>query len=159
MQAYYSGRLIKQGFLALIVALVAGFVLIFSMIGGLSLSPIPILIEFELPGTTAGWRTVHVGMLMNSIMAIAIGAAMRFVFIEDSAAYRVYLGTAIAVWCNLMFYLFGMFAPNHGVTLEANRLGEASLAGAAAFLPALVGSVTLIYAAFVMWRSEASIES
>lgn len=158
MQAYYSGRLIKQGFLALIVALIAGFVLIFSMIGGMSLSPIPILIEFDVPGSVAGWRTVHVGMLMNAVMAIAIGSSMRAVFIEESAAYRVYLGTAIAIWCNLMFYLFGMFAPNRGVTLEANRLGEASLAGAAAFLPALIGSVTLIYAAFVMWRAEASKE-
>jgi hypothetical protein len=159
MQAYYSGRLIKHGFLALVVALIAGFLLIFSMIGGMSLSPVPILIEFELPGGVEGWRVVHVGMLMNSIMAIAIGAAMRTVHLEESAAYRVYMGTAIAIWCNFMFYLFGMFAPNRGVTLEANRLGEASLAGAAAFIPALIGSVTLIYAAVVMWRSEANTSS
>ncbi|CAA0104188.1 Styrene-oxide isomerase [Zhongshania aliphaticivorans] len=158
MQAYYSGRLIKQGFLALIVALVAGFLLIFSMIGGMSLSPVPILIEFDLPGSIAGWRTVHVGMLMNAIMAIAIGAAMRAVVLEESASYRVFMGTAIAIWCNFAFYIFGMFAPNRGVTLEANRLGEASLAGAAAFLPALLGSVTLIYAAIVMWRAQAKDE-
>lgn len=154
MTDMYSGRLVKQGFLAMIVALLGGFILIWEMIGGASLSPVPLLIEFDVPGDVKGWRTLHVGMLMNAIMAIAIGAAMRHVSLEDITALRVYLGTAIAVWSNFCFYLFGMFAPNHGVTLEANRLGEASLAGAAAFIPALIGSVTLLYACVVMWRAE-----
>lgn len=47
-----------------------------------------------------------------------------------------------------------MFAPNHGLTLQDNRLGEASLAGALAFAPALVGAITLIWALLVVLRSE-----
>lgn len=153
MQTYYSNLLIKNGLVAMLLALFSGFLLIFSMIGGMSLSPLPILIEFELPGTTEGWRVVHVGTLLNGIMAIALGLSMRCFMLTDGQAFRVCMGTAIAVWGNLAFYLFGMFAPNHGVTLEANRLGEASLAGALAFVPALIGAVTLIYAVFVLFRA------
>jgi hypothetical protein len=47
-----------------------------------------------------------------------------------------------------------MFAPNHGITLEANVLGEASMAGAIAFFPALLGAITSIYALFVLLFSE-----
>ena len=51
---------------------------------------------------------------------------------------------------------FGMFAPNRGLTLESNVLGEASLAGALAFFPALIGAVTLFYAVISMLRAEPS---
>ncbi|RZO84203.1 MAG: hypothetical protein EVA65_11390 [Oceanococcus sp.] len=154
MQTHYSNLLIKNGVAAMLVALVAGFLLIFSMIGGLSLSPVPVLFEFDMPGTTEGWRIVHLGMLLNGIMAIVLGVAMRAYVLSDGHARGIQWGTSIAVWGNFCFYIFGMFAPNHGVTLEANRLGEASFAGALAFFPALLGAVTLIYALCVLFRAE-----
>ncbi len=154
MQTHYANLLIKNGLAAMLVALLAGFLLIFSMIGGLSLSPVPIFFEFEMPGDPQGWRIVHLGMLLNGIMAIALGAAMRAYLLTDGQARGIQWGTSIAVWGNFCFYIFGMFAANHGVTLEANRLGEASLAGALAFFPALVGAITLIYALCVLIRAE-----
>ena len=42
------------------------------------------------------------------------------------------------------------FAANHGLSLQDSPLGEASLAGAAAFLPALIGAVSLLVALIVM---------
>ena len=154
MQSHYSNVLVKNGLAAMLVALIAGFLLIFSMIGGILLSPIPYLISFDMPGTTQGWRVLHLGMLMNGLMAIALGLAMRWYALTDNTAMRIHLGTSIAVWGNFCFYLFGMFAPNHGVTLEANRLGEASLYGALAFFPALLGAITLFYATYVLFRAE-----
>lgn len=154
MKNHYSNLLVKNGLAAMFVALAAGFFLVFSMIGGMSLSPIPVLIEFDLPGTTQGWRAVHVGTLLNGIMAIALGACMRLYALSDGQARRVMWGSTIAVWGNFGFYLFGMFAPNHGVTLEANRLGEASIAGGLAFLPALLGAITLMYAVCVLLRAD-----
>ncbi len=154
MQSHYANLLIKNGLVALMVALIAGFFLIFSMIGGLSLSPVPVLIEFDLPGSTKGWRIVHVGTLLNGLMAILLGLTMRAYALTDGQCFRVLWGTALAVWGNFCFYIFGMFAPNHGVTLEANRLGEASFAGALAFFPALLGAITLIYAVYVLLRAE-----
>ncbi|CAA0092540.1 Styrene-oxide isomerase [Zhongshania aliphaticivorans] len=156
MQRHYSSKLMRHGFAGILVSLVTGFILIFAMLGGASLSPIPILIEFDVPGTVQGWRTVHIGMMMNGIMAVALACAMRTVYLNETQAFRVFGGTVLAVWANFMFYFFGMFAPNHGLTLEANALGEASMAGALAFFPALLGAITLFYAVFCMLRAEPS---
>lgn len=138
----------------MLFGLVAGFFLIFSMIGGMSLNPIPAFIGFDMPGTTTGWRITHVGSLMNGIMAIAIASAMRSVFLTDSQSRRVYLGTAIAIWGNFLFYIFGMFAPGHGVTLQDNQLGEANFAGAVAFTTGLIGAITLAWALLTILRAE-----
>lgn len=156
MQRHYSSKLIRHGLASILLSLVAGFILIFAMLGGASLSPIPILIEFDVPGTIKGWRGVHIGMLMNGIMAVTLGCAMRAVYLNEVQSFRVFAGTIMAVWGNSMFYIFGMFAPNHGLTLEANALGEASFAGALAFFPALIGAITLFYAVSCMLKAEPS---
>ncbi len=154
LRIYYANRTINTGLLALLVALLSGFLLIFKMIGGMSLNPLPVFFPFELIGDVNGWRILHVGMMMNGIMAVGLGCVMRMRALADHKASLVSWGILIAVWGNFCFYLFGMFAPNHGVTMEANRLGEASLAGVLAFLPAFIGAVTLIYAVAVLWRAE-----
>lgn len=155
MQNHYSTKTMRHGMTMMVLGLLAGFLLIFSMLGGASLNPFPAFIAFDLPGTEKGWRVVHVGSLMNGIMAMVIGCAMRFFYLTDVKARRVFLGTILAIWGNLSFYIFGMFAPNHGLTLQDNRLGEANWAAALAFAPALLGAVTLILALLIVLRSEA----
>ena len=149
-----SNLLIKNGVAAMIVALFGGFILIWSMIKGISLSPLPFFIDFTIPGTPAGWRTFHLGMLLNGLMAILLGATMRLLVITERGQSIVCWGTVFAIWANCVFYLFGMFAPNHGLTLGTNHVGEGNLAGAIAFLPALIGAVTLIAALIVLFRSR-----
>jgi len=152
MNAIHVNRLIKHGAAAMLIALLAGFGLIWSMIGGASLSPLPIFFEFDMPGTVEGWRIIHLGMLMNGMMAIALGAAVRFLTWAGSGAAWVSWGTVIAVWGNFCFYIFGMFAPNKGVTAGANALGEGTVFGLLAFFPALLGAVTLIIAVIAIMR-------
>ena len=146
--------LFKHGLLAVLVALIAGFCLIFSMIGEISFSPLPFGIPIEMPGTPAGWRVVHLGMMLNGFMALIFGAVLRHLAFDNNAPKRIAWFTVIAVWGNFCFYLFGMFAPNHGVTMGDNRLGDGNLAGALAFLPALVGAVTLLFAVVTMLRGR-----
>ncbi len=150
----YSNRMIKNGLAGMLVALLGGFMLVFVMVGGISLSPVPVLIEADLPGTVAGWRAVHIGMMMNGLMAILLGACLRWFAVGATAAAWVSWGTIVAVWGNFCFYLFAMFAPNRGVTLLGNRLGEGNLAGALAFAPALVGAVTLMIAVVILLRAR-----
>ncbi|AXQ30529.1 hypothetical protein D0B54_18390 [Solimonas sp. K1W22B-7] len=154
MHYLHSTRLIKHGLAAMLVSLLGGFVLLFSMIGAISLSPLPVFIDVAVPGTPQGWRIVHLGMMMNGLMAILLGACLRWFSLRGSDAAWVCWGTIVAVWGNFCFYLFGMFAPNHGLTLQANRLGEASLAGAVAFFPALLGAVTLSVAVVLLLRAK-----
>jgi hypothetical protein len=47
-----------------------------------------------------------------------------------------------------------MFGHNHGLTLGDNRLGPGNWAGAMAFIPAIVGAVTLLAALIVMLRAR-----
>jgi hypothetical protein len=156
MPRRYSNKLIRHGLAGILFSLASGFILIFAMIGGASLSPVPIIIEFDVPGTVKGWRGVHIGMMMNGIMAVTLGLAMRAICLNEAQSFRVFAGTITAVWGNCMFYVFSMFAPNHGLTLEGNALGEASFAGALAFFPALIGAITLFYAVICMLRAEPS---
>jgi hypothetical protein len=150
----HSQRLIKHGIAGIVVAMVAGFGLIFAMIGAISLSPLPIFIPWQIPGSPQGWRMVHVGMMMNGLTGVLLGLAMRQFALTDRGAATVAWGTIIAIWGNFCFYLFGMFAPNHGVTLQGNRLGEANLAGALAFLPGLAAVITLFVALVVLLRAK-----
>ena len=149
-----SHRLIKHGIVAMIVALLGGFMLTFSMLGGISLSPLPIFFGYEMPGTAQGWRILHLGMLMNGMMALLLGAVMRWLAVSDQQASRVAWGVIIAVWGNFCFYFFSMFGYNHGLTLGGNRLGEGNWAGAMAFIPAIIGAVTLLVALFILLRAK-----
>lgn len=151
-----AGRVIKHGIAALIVALAGGFALIFSMIQGISFSPLPLFIDVIIPGSPEGWRILHVGMLMNGIMAIALGLVLARLSVTARGEAIAGWGIVLAVWGNFLFYLFGMFAPNHGVTLGDNVLGEGTLAGAIAFFPALLGAVSLTCALVVMFRAHFS---
>lgn len=150
-----SNRLVKHGVAAMIVALLAGFGLIFSMLGGVSLSPLPVFFELSIPGDPAGWRAVHVGTLMNGLMAILLGVVITRYRLGETASAVVSWGVIIAVWGNFLFYLFGMFAPNHALTVGDNRLGESNLASLIAFFPALLGAITLLLALVVLLAARA----
>lgn len=153
-----SAVLIKNGLAGMLIALIGGFMLTFKMLGGLSFSPIPIFIEYDLPGTVAGWRAVHLGMLLNGIMAIVLGMVVRLFVLRDGQASTVRWGVLIALWGNFCFYVFSMFGYNHGLTMGANRLGVGNWAGAAAFLPAVVGAVTLITVVIVLLRAPLKLD-
>lgn len=142
--------LVRNGLAALLVALVAGFGLVFALIGGISLSPIPVFFAWAIPGTMAGWRTLHIGMLTNGIMAIALGFVLNKAALPPARKRLVALGTIIAIWGNFAFYFFGMFAANRGLTFGANAQGPASVAGALAFVPAIIGAITLMAAVWVL---------
>ena len=107
-----------------------------------------------MPGTAQGWRMVHLGTMMNGLMGVLIGLAMRRFALTDRGAATVAWGTILAIWGNFSFYVFGMFAPNHGVTLQANRLGEANWAGILAFVPAFAGAITLLVALVVLLSAK-----
>lgn len=153
----YASRMTKNGLAAIFVALIGGFALTFTMTRGISLWPLPVFVDYILPGSEKGWRIFHTGMLMNGIMAVALGAAMQRLEMPANKASLASWGVVIAVWGNCLFYLFGMFAPNHGLSIGTNALGAGNLAGALAFLPAIVGAITLMVAVALMFRSKSQI--
>lgn len=155
MHRVEANRMTKNGLAAIFIALVGGFALTYSMTKGISLWPLSIFIDWIPPGTPQGWRIFHLGMLTNGIMAIALGGAMNRLSITPRKAAIACWGVIIAVWGNFMFYVFGMFAPNHGLSYAGNALGEGNLAGALAFLPAVFGAITLMVAVALMFGAKA----
>jgi len=156
MQSRLAHLLLKNGLAAMLVALVGGFALTFFMIGGLSLPPTSIVLPLHLPGTLQGWRAVHTGTMLNGVMAVAIALAMPRLILSEFQARLVAYGTITAIWGNTCFYVMSQFAPNHGLTLQGNTLGPASLAGTLAFLPAFAGAITLIAALITLLRAKAA---
>ena len=86
MRQHNSNRLIKNGAVAILIGMAGGFGMIFAMIGGISLSPIPVFFGLEIPGSIQGWRMVHTGMLMNGMMAILLGLLLRFYAVSNLGA-------------------------------------------------------------------------
>ncbi len=156
MTDFYSCRLVRQGFWALLVALISGFTLIFSMIGGVSLSPIPLHIPVDIPGTTEGWRTVHTGMLMNALMAISIGSSVRLLGVDGDSSRKIFLGCSIAIWGNMCLYVFCKLTPNNRIPLHSNALGEATPSGDIAIIPALMRAVPSLYSVHIVLLSKPS---
>lgn len=145
-----SHRLIKNGAIVMILSLLAGVGLTYSLIGGVSVPPTTLFWEMEIPGTTKGWQMAHTGNMMNGLMAIGIGVALRFLRFDGNQANWVSWGTVIAIYGNACFYFFGLMAPNHGLSIGDNRLGEGTLSGMLAYFPAVLGMLTLFVALFVL---------
>ena len=146
--------LAKNGLAVMILGLLGGFAWTFALIEQVSLSPIPIVFADSFPGEPANWRAVHIGCLMNGIMALAIAGVMPRFSLPGSAQTRVAFSVIFAIWANTIFYFANLSAPNRSLSLGENALGEASFAGAVGYTTAVIGAVVLIYALSVMLFSK-----
>lgn len=147
MPAARHHRLLQQnGLAAIFVGLIGGFVLVSALIGGVSASPLPLFIPFRVAGTAHGWLAFHLGMLMNGMMALVLERILATRAPSAAKSAAICWGIIIAVWGNGAFYLFSMFAPNRGLTSDANAFGPASLPGHLAYFPAIAGAIGLMLA-------------
>ena len=85
---------IANGMAVLFIGLVAGVMLIFSMLGGVGLWPLPIA-EVNVPGTTRGWTAAHVGGILNGVMIATIAVLMRHLEMIGKAAFWLGWGLII----------------------------------------------------------------
>ena len=119
--------------LVLLVGLVAGVLLVFSLLDAVNLWPFPVW-KVSIPGSTRGWQAAHVGGIMNGIMLIALAFLMG----KLALSARQYTGCAWGLiatgWGNTVFYWAGNFAPNRGLSMADTPYGAADLAGDLAFL-------------------------
>ena len=150
-------RLMQQnGLAAIFVGLVGGFVLVASLIGGISASPLPLFLSLRVPGTSSGWLGFHLGMLMNGMMALVLERTLNTRAVSRLKSTTICWGVIVAVWGNGAFYLFAMFAPNRGLTSDANVFGPASLFGYLSYFPAIVGAIALMLATLLLLFSPSA---
>jgi hypothetical protein len=142
LQAFMIGN----GALVLIVGMLSGFVLMFHLLGEVTVSPLPWSLAVQIPGSEHGWRAAHIGNITNGLLVVAVGASLQRLVLGAAAERWVAWGLIYTAWGNACFYVFGALAANHGLSLGTNRLGEGDVFGVLAYLPALVAALVVLIA-------------
>ena len=143
---------IANGMAVLFIGLVAGVMLIFELLGGIGLWPLPIL-EIDMPGTSRGWTAAHVGGILNGVMIAGLALLMSYLKMSGKAAFWVGWGLIVTGWANTIFYWAGNVSSNRGLSVAGTPFGPGDLAGAVAFIGGGVGMVFTFIAVFLLGRS------
>ena len=132
----FQKLMIAHGFLVMVVALLAGFMLIFKLIGGLEIWPGNI---FQIPvyGTTDGWVRAHSGGLLNGMMVVLVGLALPKLELSDKMNAFFAWGLIYVAWSFTIFYWAGNAAGNRALSIGDNPLGQSDIWGVIGFLPGL----------------------
>jgi len=147
-----SHSLTRHGLAMILIGLILGLVYLVFLLGALDLRPLPIFVELSLPGSERGWRVAHIGALVNGIFAIVLGYAVERAQLSNQSAIWAARFLIFAIWANLIFYLLGNIAPNHGLSWEGNRFGPSNWAGILAYSLAAIGSLTSITGVFIILK-------
>ena len=158
MNAYSSAGdrlgylVIGHGMVVLLIGLVAGLMLVFSLLDAVTLWPLPAW-EVSLPGSTRGWQAAHVGGILNGVMMGGVALLMARLPLTEKENRWVGWGMIVMGWGNTVFYWAGNLAANRGLSVAATPFGEGDLAGALAFLGGGVAMVFTFIAVVMLARS------
>jgi hypothetical protein len=136
--------MIGHGLLVMLMGMLAGFMLIFKLVGGLEVWPGTIL-QIPVFGTEAGWVRAHSGGTMNGIMVIVIGLALPYMPLSDFNQKLTAWGFIFIAWAFTLFYWLGNIAGNRALTLGDNPLGETDIFGVVGVAPGLIAVFLILY--------------
>ena len=135
--------MLAHGMLVILVAMLAGFMLMFSLLGGFEVWPGNVL-QFSVYGTAEGWVRAHSGGAMNGLLVIAIALALPKLDLSDTMAKVIAWGFIYVAWSFTVFYWFGNAAGNRALTMGDNTFGSSDIFGVIGFLPALPSVVIVV---------------
>lgn len=150
MEAYQK-RLTGHALILLIIGLLAGFMLAFSLIGGLELLP-TIFIGIPTFGTTEGWVRAHSGGIMNGLMLIAFAFIMPHCGLAVERLQLFAKGIIFAGWANTIFYWTGNASGSRALSFTDNALGASNILGVIGYTLAVIAALLTIYIAAQMAR-------
>lgn len=127
--------MVGHGLLVVLVSMLAGFMLMFSLIGGIEVWPGTIL-PLSIYGTTEGWVRAHSGGAMNGLLAIVVGLALPVLRLSPRMERITAFGFIYVAWSFTIFYWLGNAAGNRSLTLGDSPLGKTDLISVLGFLPA-----------------------
>ncbi len=153
MKTKYDSLLIAHGAIILFLGLTSGFFFLFSLLGEISLWPIPGSIKFQMPADDRAWRAAHVGNILNALMLIGSGLALTRVRLSEAQQKWVYWGLLIAGYGNFGFYIgSALGATGRGLSFGPNRFGGGDLLSTFTFLVAYPGAITAPIAMILLAR-------
>lgn len=135
--------MIANGLLVMLVSMFAGFMLMFSLLGGFEIWPGKVL-EFSVYGTTDGWVRAHSGGLTNALLVMAIAFALPHINVSAFQEKFLAYGFIYVAWSFTVFYWLGNASANRALTFGDNQLGESSMVSVLGFLPGLPSVVLVV---------------
>lgn len=147
----YQKTLTGHALLVMIIGLLAGFMLAFSLIGGLEILP-GLFVSIPVFGTTDGWVRAHAGGISNGLMMIAFA----FIFPHCGLALeklQLYAkGIIFAGWANTIFYWTGNASASRALSFTDNAQGSSNLLGSFGYLVAVIAAFVTLYIAAQLAR-------
>ena len=140
----FQKLMIGHGLLVIVMAMFAGFMLGFGLIGGLEIYPGKIL-AMPYYGTSEGWARAHAGGLTNGLLILGVGLALPLIPLSEGMRKLTVYGFIYIGWANTAFYWFGNAAASRALSFGDNPLGASNLLGAIGFGLALVGAFLIIW--------------
>ena len=147
-----SFLVIANAMAVLLIGLLAGVMLIFSLLDAVTLWPLPVW-EVTVPGSTRGWQAAHVGGILNGVMIAGVALLMSYLELTGKRAAWVGWGMIITGWANTLFYWAGNFAPNRGLSVAETPFGVGDFAGTLAFLGGGSGMVFTFIAVSILAKA------
>ncbi len=136
-------RLVGHGLCVILCAMLAGFALGISLVGGVEVFPGNIR-PISVGGTPAGWARMHVGSVTNGLLLFAIAFMLPRIGLSFRSQNRIAWVFVAIAWANTIFYFFGGLAPNRGITFGSNRFGETTVYGLLGMIPGSVGAIVTV---------------
>jgi hypothetical protein len=134
--------MIGNGLLVVLVAMLSGFMLMFSLLGGIEVWPGKI-IEIPMYGTVDGWVRAHTGGALNGVLVIVVGLALPTLRLSEFMQRFTAYGFIYIAWSFTVFYWLGNASSNRALSIGPSPLGEPDTIGLIGFLPG-VPSVFLV---------------
>ena len=138
----YQRLMLAHGMLVILVAMLAGYMLMFKLLQGFQFWPGAAL-HFDVFGSEAGWVRAHSGGTQNGLLVMVVGLALPKLNLSEQMQRYTAWGFIYVAWSFTIFYWLGNAAGNRALSLGDNALGEADLWGVLGFLPG-VPSVVIV---------------
>lgn len=141
--------MIANGMCVVFMGLLAGLMLLFSMLEAVTLWPLPAW-EVEVPGSTRGWVGAHSGGIMNGILVAGSSWLLIQSNVKGARAKWVAWGLIITGWANTVFYWAGNLSSNRGISVGDTPFGEGDIFGAIAYLTGGTGMIFTFVAVSIL---------
>ena len=135
--------MIGHGLLVVLVAMLAGFMLMFNLLGGIEVWPGKI-VDVPMYGTSDGWVRAHSGGTANGILVIVVALALPILRLSASMQKFTAYGFIYIAWSFTIFYWLGNASTNRALSLGPSALGEPDTIGLIGFLPGLPSVILVV---------------
>jgi styrene-oxide isomerase len=135
--------MLANGFVVILVSMLAGFMLMFSLLGGLEVWP-GTIVAIPVYGTVEGWVRAHSGGAMNGLLVVVIALALPKLSLSARLQRLTAYGFIYVAWSFTVFYWFGNAAGNRALTIGDNPLGASDIFGVIGFLAGLPSVIIVV---------------